>query len=201
MAPRLISARRRHQNTPRPRLSPAAGSTRTHSDTYIDLRVAALLDHDRRTVVRDYRFGADEASVTLMTNKDPAARWALARLLAGRLAHDRYTFYGHVRVAGHRSRMSLRSLVALAEPWHVRSVDNELQRRLRALDWAEATDSPVVVLSPGLDGLDPRHFSPLLDHAHRLSDKGVSVIITAPLDVDLHVPHTASGALGNIAVE
>lgn len=201
MAQKLLSARLRGLGSP-PRVFGLPAVRQQHrqkiDDSYVDLRVTTLLDHERRAIVRNYRFTAAAGDICVLTHHDPAARWTLAHLLAGRLRSDRYTFHGELRVADRRTTSGVRAVVGLAEPWQIRSTDDEVDRRLRALDWAESTGAPVVVLSPGFDGLEPPQFPSLVDRARRLSAQGTTVIITGPPTVDLHALG-AKSELGNIA--
>lgn len=171
-----------------------------------ELHVQTLQSHDRHTLVHDFHFRAEPGTINLLVGATPAARWALACVLAGRLPSDRFNFHGEVSVAGRRSAPALRSLVSLAQPWRIRSSETELDRRLRALDWAEPMDTPLVILSPGLDGLDPEARAEVLDRGRSIAAKGVTVIITAgsvhPGDLDDEDPlQGAVGTIGGTAVD
>lgn len=145
----------------------------------VELRVRALQGHDRHTLVHDFAFQAEPGTVNLLVGATPAARWALASVLAGRLPSDRFHFNGEVSVAGRNSAPALRSLVSLAQPWRIRSSESELDRRLRALDWAEHMETPLVILSPGLDGLDTDERAAVIDRGRQIAARGATVIITA----------------------
>lgn len=178
---------------------PAEGAT-------VELDVRSLQGHDRHTLVHDFQFRAEPGTVNLLVGATPAARWALACVLAGRLPSDRFSFHGEASVAGRRSAPALRSLVSLAQPWRIRSSETELDRRLRALDWAEATDTPLVILSPGLDGLEPADRAAVIDRGRHIATRGVTVIITAGSvqsgDLDDRDPLTGRvGTIEGTAVE
>ena len=166
----------------------------------VELRVRALQGHDRHTLVHDFEFTARPGTVNLLVGATPAARWALASVLAGRLPSDRFTFTGEVSVAGRHSAPALRSLVSLAQPWRIRSSETELDRRLRALDWAEPMETPLVILSPGLDGLDADERAAVIDRGRQIAATGTTVIITAgsvqPGDLDNRDP--LRGTVGTI---
>lgn len=166
----------------------------------VELHVRTLQGHDRHTLVHDFHFHAEPGTVNLLMGATPAARWALACVLAGRLPSDRFTFNGEVAVAGRRSAPALRSLVSLAQPWRIRRSETELDRRLRALDWAEPMDTPLVILSPGLDGLEPAQRAEVIDRGRAIAARGITVIITAgsvqPGDLDDRDP--LSGTVGTI---
>lgn len=166
----------------------------------VDLQVRALQSHDRHTLVHEFHFHAEPGTVNLLAGATPAARWALACALAGRLPSDRFSFNGEVAVAGRHSAPALRSLVSLAQPWRIRSSGTELDRRLKALDWAEHMDTPLVILSPGLDGLSPTQRTAVIDRSRQIAARGSTVIITAasvqPGDVDDHDP--LGGIVGTI---
>ena len=165
-----------------------------------ELNVRTLQTQDRHTLVKDFQFRAQPGTVNLLVGATPAARWALASILAGRLPSDRFTFVGEVTVAGRHSAPALRSLVSLAQPWRIRSSETELDRRLRALDWAEPMDTPLVILSPGLDGLDSDGRAAVIDRGRQIAASGTTVIITAgsvqPGDYDERDP--LSGTVGTI---
>lgn len=166
----------------------------------VELHVRTLQDHDRHTLVRDFDFRAEPGTINLLVGATPAARWALACVLAGRLHSERFNFQGEVSVAGRHSTPALRSLVSLAQPWRIRSSETELDRRLRALDWAEPMNTPLVILSPGLDGLEPAERAKVIDRGRHIAARGVTVIITAgsvqPGDLDDRDP--LQGNVGTI---
>ena len=166
----------------------------------MELHVQTLQSHDRHTLVHDFHFHAEPGTINLLVGATPAARWALACALAGRLPSDRFHFQGEVSVAGRNSAPALRSLVSLAQPWRIRSAETELDRRLRALDWAEPMDTPLVILSPGLDGLEPEQRAVVLNRGRHIAARGATVIITAgcaqPDDLDDRDP--LRGTVGTI---
>lgn len=175
------------------------------SGASVELDVRALQGHDRHTLVNDFHFEAEPGTVNLLVGATPAARWALASVLAGRLPSDRFNFHGEVTVAGRHSAPVLRSLVSLAQPWRIRDSESELDRRLRALDWAEPMETPLVILSPGLDGLGPDDRATVMDRARHIAARGTTVIITAasvqPGDLDERDPLRGSvGTIEDIAV-
>lgn len=166
----------------------------------VDLYVRALQSHDRHTLVNEFEFHAEPGTVNLLVGATPAARWALACILAGRLPSDRFSFYGEVTVAGRHSAPALRSLVSLAQPWRIRSSETELDRRLRALDWAEPMDTPLVILSPGLDGLADAERKAVIERSRQIAARGSTVIITAGNDQvgDLDDQDPLRGTVGTI---
>lgn len=170
------------------------------SGARVELDVRSLQGRDRTTLVHDFNFNAEPGTVNLLVGATPAARWALACVLAGRLPNDRFSFQGHVQVAGRKSAPMLRSLVSLAQPWRIRDGETEVERRLRALDWAEPMQTPLVILSPGLDGLDAQDRATVMDRARQIAAAGTTVIVTAgsehPGDLDDGDP--LRGAVGTI---
>ena len=166
----------------------------------VELDVRSLQGRDRDTLVHDFHFTAEPGTVNLLVGASPAARWALACVLAGRLPSDRFAFHGRVRVAGRQSAPMLRSLVSLAQPWRIRDSETEVERRLRALDWAEPMQTPLVILSPGLDGLNAEDRATIMTRARQIAANGTTVIITAGSehcgDLDDHDP--LRGTIGTI---
>lgn len=125
-------------------------------------------------------FTAEPGQVTLLTGSDPAARWALASAVTGRLPLERMRVGGTVSVAGHTTPPLIRNDSVLAQSWRIRGVADDAERRLAALAWASSLRVGLIVLSPGLDGLDEPGCRVVLDAAVRVAESGRTVLVTAP---------------------
>jgi hypothetical protein len=128
-------------------------------------------------------FTAEPGAVTLLTGTDPAARWAVAGAITGRLPMDRMRVGGTISMGGLTTPPLLRSESALAQSWRIRGVADAAERRLAALAWARSLSIHVIVLSPGLDGLDQAGRRLVLEDAARTAESGRIVVVTAPTNV------------------
>jgi hypothetical protein len=126
-------------------------------------------------------FTAAPGEVTLLTGADPVARWALASAVKGRLPPERMKMGGTVSVGRLTTPPLIRNTAALAQSWRVRGVVDPADRRLAALAWASDLPVELILLSPGLDGLDEHGRRLVLEAANRVAESGPVVVVTAPV--------------------
>lgn len=143
------------------------------------LQINSLWQRGYGVLVRDFTWECSPGQLTVLTGATPAARWAVAALVADALPAERFAFTGRLTIDGRTSAHSQRSQVALAQPWRVRSAHTELDRRLVALQWAQRTERPLVVLNPGLDNLTDADAAAVLEQACTMSAQGTTMLLTA----------------------
>lgn len=119
-------------------------------------------------------------SLILITSSSPAARYAFACAVTGRLPTERLRLSGELAVAGRTAAPMIRAITALPQSWHVRDGDSDLHRRQSALQWAQRRKVALVALSPGLDALTDPEVLTLMSAAQDLRDLGITVVITTP---------------------
>lgn len=154
-----------------------------HTSTATPLVVRELVIRSMHGVhlIGPVSFTASSGRVTLLTGADPAARWALASAVTGRLPMERMRVGGTVSVAGLTTPPLIRNASVLAQSWRIRGVADAAERRLAALAWARSVPVELILLSPGLDGLDEAGCRMVLEDAARVADSGRTVVITAPV--------------------
>jgi len=145
----------------------------------VRLQIGSLWQRGYGVLVRDFTWTSPPGHLTVLTGATPASRWAVAALLADALPAERFAFTGSLTIDGRGSALAHRSLVALAEAWRVRSADTEPGRRLAALRWAERSERPFVVLSPGIENLDTPDSLTVVTAAQQLAAAGTTVLLTA----------------------
>lgn len=131
-------------------------------------------------VVGPLTFDIAPGALALATGDSPAGRWALAAALTGRLPLERMRAVGSLSVGGMTTPPMIRNVSVLAQSWRMRRVPEPSDRRLGAMAWARRTDAGLVVLSPGLDGLDAAQRQVVLIGAQELAAEGRTVLVTAP---------------------
>ncbi|MCB0914757.1 MAG: hypothetical protein H6525_05530 [Actinobacteria bacterium] len=119
-------------------------------------------------------------SLAVAEGDTPAGRLALAAAVTGRLPLERMRAIGTVTVAGRSTPPLIRTVAVLAQSWRIHGVENRSHRRLAALTWARRTDAELIVLAPGLDGLEADERELVLAGAAELTAQGRTVLITAP---------------------
>ena len=147
------------------------------------VRDLVITTRSGRLLIGPTSFDAHEDSLTLLAGADPAARWALGTALAGVLP-ERLTLAGRIEVAGRHTPPLLRTVAALAQSWRIRGVARTVDRRLAALSWAASLTVPLIVLSPGLDGLAAEECQRVLEAAQRIAATGRTLLVTAPVTAE-----------------
>ncbi len=131
----------------------------------------------------DLRIAADTAAV--LAGGTSISRLILAHALTGRLPTDRVRRRGALDVFGATSPADIRGRSLLALPWRARSRPTAVGRRLAALDWAAERAVSVrnpsrllIVLSPGLEGLQPDEVAQVAAAATNVHALGPTVLVT-----------------------
>jgi hypothetical protein len=124
-------------------------------------------------------------TVAALVGGTQISRLVLAHALTGRLPADRVRLRGQLTVFGATSPADIRVRSLLALPWRTHAGPLAIARRLAALEWATnravGTRRPnrlLVVLSPGLEGLQQDEIAQVVAGAKELNDLGPTVLLT-----------------------